>query len=94
MIGIEDFLKIETINKYENNIPVGFNKIKLNPAYIRSTEINEKGITINFNPNKDIMQIFIIEKENEEQKISQAVLSICYCYVTEEEFNRIYDILK
>lgn len=90
---IGDFLKIETINKYENNIPVEFNKIKLNPAYIRSTEINEKGITINFNSNND-MQIFIIKKENEKQKTSELILNICYCYVTEEEFNRIYDILK
>jgi hypothetical protein len=91
---IGDFLKIETINKYENNIPVEFNKIKLNPAYIRSTEINENGISINFNPNKDTMQIFIIQKESKEQKISEAILNICYCYVTEEEFNRIYNILK
>ena len=90
---IEDFLKIEIINKYENNIPVGFNKIKLNPAYIRTTEINEKEITINFNSNND-MQIFIIKKENEKQKTSELILNICYCYVTEEEFNRIYDILK
>jgi len=90
---IEDFLKIEIINKYENNIPIGFNKIKLNPAYIRTTEINEKGITINFNSNND-MQIFIIKKENEKQKTSELILNICYCYVTEEEFNRIYDILK
>lgn len=30
------------------------------------------------------MQIFIIQKESKEQKISEAILNICYCYIAEK----------
>lgn len=93
---MEDFLKIRTIYGYENSNPVKFNTISLNPKFLVYAQTSENQISLFIKLDLDNSKIvpLIIEKTDENLKVTERFRNTFQCIVTEEEFNRIYEILK
>jgi len=93
---MEDFLKIRTIYGYDNDIPNKFNTISLNPKFLVYAQTSENQISLFIKLDLDNSKIvpLIIEKTDENLKVTERFRNTFQCIVTEEEFNRIYEILK
>ena len=93
---MEYFLKIRTIYGYENSNPVKFNTISLNPKFLVYAQTSENQISLFIKLDLDNSKIvpLIIEKTDENLKVTERFRNTFQCIVTEEEFNRIYEILK
>ena len=90
----DEFLKVKMINEYVDNNPSDFTILQLNPSFIISTESTNHKITIQVKTIKEQIDTYVIHKRNKTNRTSFTNFKIIFCIVTEEEFNRIYDILK
>lgn len=90
----DEFLKIKMINEYVDNNPSDFTILQLNPSFIISTESTNHRITIQVKAIKERIDTYVIYKRNKMNKTSSFNFNIIFCIVTDEEFNRIYEILK
>jgi hypothetical protein len=90
----DEFLKVKMINEYVDNNPSDFTILQLNPSFIISTESTNHKITIQVKTIKEQIDTYVIHKRNKTNRTSFTNFNIIFCIVTEEEFNRIYDILK
>ena len=94
MKNTDEFLKIKMINEYVDNNPSDFTILQLNPSFIISTESTNHKITIQVKTIKEQIDTYVIHKRNKTNRASFTNFNIIFCIVTDEEFNRIYDILK